>query len=81
MPITIEAPTAEAALQALTQLPESELARLRELLTAVPLQNGDDYSTDPTYSSEWSEEDIEDFRRSTALLIEKRLGDEEVDYD
>lgn len=80
MPITIEKPTAESALQALTQLPESELARLRELLAATPLQNGD-YSDDPSYSSEWSEEDIEDLRRSTALLIEKRLGDEEVDYD
>lgn len=78
MPITIEKPTAEAIYAALQSVPPDELARLREMLTVAP---PDDPSNDPTYSSEWSEEDIEDFRRSTALLIEKRLGDEEVDYD
>ena len=72
MPITIESPTAEAALEALQKLPTAEMERLRQLLEIVPVVNESD---------EWSEEDIEDFRRSTHRLIEKRLGPEAHDYD
>lgn len=80
MPITIEAPTAEAALQAVQQLPHDELARLREMLTALTTPP-DDYSNDSTYSSEWSQEDLVDARRATGQLIEKRFGPEVGDYD
>lgn len=52
MSIIIENPTAEAALQALHQLPVAELARLRELLASAPSINR---------STEWSEEDLADF--------------------
>ena len=72
MPITIESPTAEAALEALQKLPSAEMERLRQLLEIAPAVNESD---------EWSEEDIEDFRRSTNRLIEKRLGPEACDYD
>lgn len=62
MPITIEKPTAEAALQALTQLPESELARLRELLaTTMPIDR----------STAWSDEDLADFSTAGAALYEE----------
>ena len=72
MTITIESPTAEAALEALQKLPSAEMERLRQLLKIAPVVNESD---------EWSEEDIEDFRRSTNRLIEKRLGPEAYDYD
>lgn len=81
MPITIENPTAEAVWKAVQQLPQDELARLRELLAVTPSENGDDYFNDPTYSSEWSEEDLADARRATGQLIEKRFGPEAGDYD
>lgn len=73
MSITIESPTAEAALEALQKLPVGEMERLRKLLeiTVFPVNE----------SSEWSDEDIEDFRHSTQRLIEKRLGAEEHNYD
>ena len=72
MPITIESPTAEAALEALQKLPSAEMERLRQLL---------EVSNPVNESDEWSQEDIEDFRRSTNRLIEKRLGPETHDYD
>ena len=72
MPITIENPTAEAALEALRKLPSAEMERLRQLL---------EVSNPVNESDEWSEEDIEDFRRSIHRLIEKRLGPETHDYD
>ncbi len=78
MPITIDKPTAEAIYAALQNVPPNELARLREMLT--PTQP-DDYSNDPSYSSEWSAEDLADARRATGQLIEKRFGSESGDYD
>ena len=75
MSITIENPTAEAVWQAIQQLPQNEVARLKELFdnSSQPVQIDE--------STEWSGEDIEDFKRSTQRLIEKRLGPEEHDYD
>lgn len=78
MPITIDKPTAEAIYAALQSVPPGELARLREMLTVTP---PDDYSTDPTCSSEWSDEDLADAQRATGQLIEKRFGPEAGDYD
>lgn len=71
MAITIETPTAEVAFAALQLLPEPELARLREMLAALPIDD----------KSYWTDEDLEDAQRATALLIEKRFGPEEGDYD
>ncbi len=73
MPITIENPTAEAAFQALRQLPTDELKRLKEMFTVIHSSEG--------FQDFWTDEDIEDFRRSTARLMEKRLGEEKHDYD
>jgi hypothetical protein len=39
------------------------------------------YWEDPTYSGEWGEEDLRDAQRATALLIDKRFGPEEGNYD
>ena len=76
MSITIENPTAEAIYEALQSVPANEIERLKALL------NGEKpYWEDPTYSSEWSEEDLRDAGRSTGLLIEKRFGPETVSYD
>ncbi len=73
MPITIENPTAEAAFQALRQLPFDELKRLKEMFAvATPGEGFQDF---------WTDEDIKDFRHSTARLMEKRLGEEKHDYD
>ena len=73
MAITIENPTAEAAFEALQQLPGEELARLKQMLTEANYGEG--------YQDFWTEEDLNDAARSTALLIEKRFGPEEGDYD
>jgi len=73
MSITIENPTAEAAYQALQQLPGVELSRLKKMLTAADYGEG--------YQDFWTDEDLKDATRSTALLIEKRFGPEEGDYD
>ena len=75
MPITIESPTAEAAYAALQQLPEDELARLQQMFAKPKINYGENYQ------SHWTEEDLEDAARATALLIEKRFGSEEGDYD
>ena len=77
MSITIENPTAEEIFAVLkSQIPPSELERLRALLVHIT-----PYWEDPAYSGEWNEEDLHDAQRSTALLIEKRFGSEAVDYD
>ena len=60
MPITIENPTAEAIYAALQNVPESELARLREMLT--PSVNR---------STAWSDEDMSDFSAAGAALYEE----------
>ncbi len=73
MSITIENPTAEAAFQALRQLPGEELKRLKEMFAAIDYGEG--------YQDFWTEEDLADATRSTGLLIEKRFGPETVDYD
>lgn len=75
MPITIENPTAEAIYSAVLFLSEEEKRKLRSLLQR------DELLSDPAYSEEWSDEDLRDATRSTALLIEKRFGPEEGDYD
>ena len=62
MSIVIENPTAENALRALIQLPESELARLREMLTAASSVNR---------STEWNDEDLADFSVAGATLYEE----------
>ena len=73
MSITIENPTAEAIYHALKQVPESEVARLRELLaTNAPVVDE---------SSEWSDEDLRDLDRATAKLIDERFGPEKGNYD
>ena len=71
MSITIESPTAEAAFAALQQLPQDELARLQQMFAKPKIDYGENYESD------WSEEDLEDAARATALLIEKRFGPEE----
>jgi hypothetical protein len=77
MSITIENPVAEEILAALKrQIPPSEYARMRALINEEP-----PYGEDPTYSSDWSEEDLRDAQRATALLIDKRFGPEEGNYD
>ena len=75
MPITIENPTAEAIYSAVLFLSDEEKSKLRLLLER------DQVMSDPSYSDEWSEEDLRDATRSTALLIERRFGPEEVNYD
>ena len=75
MPITIENPTAEAAFAALQQLPEDELARLQQMFAKPKIDYGENYQ------SYWTEEDLEDAARATALLIDKRFGPEEGNYD
>ena len=75
MPITIETPTADAIYSAVLFLSEDEKEKLRLLLLR------DQIHADPTYSEEWTEEDLRDATRSTGLLIEKRFGSEEADYD
>lgn len=75
MPITIETPTAEAIYSAVVFLSEEEKRKLRLLLQR------DELRSDPTYAEEWSEEDLRDLDRHMGLLIEKRFGPEEADYD
>ena len=75
MPITIESPTAEAAFAALQQLPQDELTRLQQMFVKPKIDYGENYQ------SHWTEEDLEDATRATALLIEKRFGPEEGNYD
>ena len=75
MPITIESPTAEAAYAALQQLPDEELARLQQMFAKPKIDYGENYQ------SHWTEEDMKDAARATALLIEKRFGPEEGNYD
>ena len=60
MPITIENPTAEAIYAALQNVPASELARLRAMLT-LPINR----------STEWSDEDLSDFSDAGAALYEE----------
>ena len=74
MSITIESPTAEAAYAALQQLPDAELARLQQMFAKPKIDYGENYQ------SHWTEEDLEDAARATALLIEKRFGPEEGNY-
>ncbi len=77
MSITIENPTVEAILAEIKrQIPANEFERLKALLLGEK-----PYWEDPTYSSEWSEEDLQDATRATGLLIEKRFGPEEGNYD
>ncbi|MDQ3815065.1 MAG: hypothetical protein M3347_14125 [Armatimonadota bacterium] len=73
MAITIENPTAEAAFEALRQLPSEEFARLKQMLSAADCGEG--------YQDFWTEEDLQDAARSTAPLLDKRFGPEEGDYD
>lgn len=73
MVITIENPTAEAAFEALRQLPSEELHRLEEMFVRAHYGEG--------YQSFWTNEDIKDAQTSTASLIEKRFGPEEGNYD
>ena len=75
MPITIENPTAEAIYSAVLFLSDEEKRKLRSLLQR------DELIADSTYSEAWSEEDMRDATRSTGLLIEKRFGPEEANYD
>ena len=75
MPITIESPTAEAAFVALQQLPQDELTRLQQMFAKAKVDYGENYQ------SHWTEEDLEDAARATALLIEKRFGPEPHNYD
>ncbi len=64
MSITIESPTAEAALEALQKLPQGEMERLRQFLLA-PISTSIDEST------EWSDEDLSDFSAAGAALYEE----------
>jgi len=73
MAITIENPTAEAAFAALQQLPQEEFARLKQMFAKANYGEG--------YQDFWTDEDLEDAARSTALLIDKRFGPEEGNYD
>ncbi len=66
MSITIENPTAEAALEALQQLPLSELERLKALLGQPA--NG---ASRIHESTEWSDEDLSDFSAAGAALYEE----------
>lgn len=77
MSITIENPTAEEIIAAIkSQIPPREFERLKVLLS-----HEKPYWEDPTYSGEWSDEDLRNAQHVTALLIEKRFGPEEADYD
>lgn len=76
MSITIENPTAETIYAALRDVPAPEIERLKVLLNAEK-----SYWENASFSSEWSEEDLRDAAHSTALLIEKRFGPEEGNYD
>ena len=75
MPITIENPTAEAIWRAAQQLPKGELARLQQMFAQSKIDCGENYQ------SHWTEEDLADAARATALLIDKRFGPEEGNYD
>jgi len=77
MSITIENPTAEEIIAALKrEIPASEFERLKNLLSSdtPPWE-------DPSYSSEWSEEDLRDLDLHTARLIDERFGPEKENYD
>ena len=73
MPITIENPTAEAVWQAVQQLPQEELSRLKQMFSQP--NYGENYAND------WSEEDLSDLDRATAQLIDERFGPEPHNYD
>ncbi len=73
MSITIETPTAEAAFQALRQLPGEELKRLKEMFAAIDYGEG--------FQNFWTDEDLADLDRHTARLIDERFGPEEGNYD
>ena len=68
MPITIENPTAEAIYAALQNVPASELARLRAMLSP-PINR----------STEWSDEDLSDFSAAGAALYEEIEAQESHD--
>lgn len=77
MSITIENPTAEEIIAEIKrQIPAPEFERLKALLNEEK-----PYWKDPTYSGEWSEEDLRDLDRSTARLIDERFGPEAGNYD
>ena len=66
MPIVIEQPTAEAAFEAVKTLPAIERLKLAGLIiNSIPPQSIVNYST------EWSEEDMEDFSNATFELFEE----------
>ena len=66
MGITIESPTAEAALEALQKLPLTELERLKTLL-GQPTNGASHVDT----NTEWSDEDLSDFSAAGAALYEE----------
>lgn len=70
-------PTAESVYaEAVQDLSSSERFKLATLiLNGIPSEAVVDYST------EWSEEDLRDFDRATAELIDQRFGPEEGNYD
>lgn len=72
MAITIENPTAEAAFEALRQLPSEELNRLSDMIVQARYGEG--------YQSFWTEDDLKDAQSSTALLIDRRFGPEAGNY-
>ena len=77
MSIIIENPTAEAIYAEIKrQVPAHEFERLKTLFT-----EDKPYWEDPTYSGEWSDEDLRDLDRATARLIDERFGPEEGNYD
>lgn len=72
MSITIENPTAEAIRRAAQQLPQDEMARLKQMFNSTPAVN---------QNNDWSDEDLSDLDRATAQLIDERCGPEPVSYD
>lgn len=73
MAITIENSTAEAIYEALKQVPESELERLRAMLMArVPVVDD---------NTEWSEADMQDFSNASMRYAVQSFGEDESDLD
>ncbi len=72
MSILIESPTAEAIWRAAQQLPREEMARLKQMFEGA---------TSDTLGDSWSEADINDLDRATALLIDERFGPEPGNYN
>ncbi len=77
MSIIIENLTAEAIYEEIKrQVPAREFERLKMLFNEEK-----PYWEDPTYSGEWSDEDLRDLDRATAQLIDERFGPEKGIYD